>query len=144
MLREEKNKILIQIGKEKAIAELLWDEAPNICRRIWDSLPLESEGHHAKICNHELMFMIPLTIERENLKPVTVGDVGWWDVRSLVNIWYDDPGPNGPLAPTALFGRIKSNLEGIAREAAKIWVKPGVKIRMERYNKAQGSSINER
>lgn len=144
MLREEKNKILIRIGKEKAVAELLWDEAPNICQRIWDNLPLESYGHHSKLCNHEVIFMLPLMIERENLKPVTVGAVGWWDVRSAVNIWYDDPGPNGPLGPTALFARIKSNLEGIAREAAKIWVKSGVKIRMERYDRAEGSSINER
>lgn len=144
MSSEEKKDILIQIGREKAIAELLWNEAPGICKTIWESLPLESDGHHAKLCNHEVIFMLPLMIERENLKPVTVGAVGWWDVRSAVNIWYDDPGPTGPLGPTALFARIRSNLEGIAREAAKIWVRPGVRIRMEKYYQTERSHTNGR
>jgi len=133
MSKEKARKIIIQIGNEKAIATLLWDEAPTICSRIWENLPLESTTHSAKVCNHELIFMLPLVIERENLKPVTIGDVGWWDVRSAVNIWFDDPGPAGPLGPTALFAKITDNLEGLGREAMKVWAKPGVRVKLTRF-----------
>ena len=133
MVNQNAKKIVFQVGNEKAVATLLWDEAPNICSKIWESLPLESSTHSAKVCNHELIMMLPLVIERENLKPVTVGDVGWWDVRSAVNIWFDDPGPAGPLGNTALFAKITDNLEGLAREAMKIWIKPGVRVKMTRF-----------
>lgn len=132
MEKEKPKKIVIQVGNEKAVATLLWDEAPTICSKIWENLPLEGSTHLAKICNHEIIFMLPLVIERENLKPVTIGDVGWWDVRSAVNIWFDDPGPAGPLGPTALFAKITDNLEGLSREAMKVWAKPGVRVKMTR------------
>lgn len=130
MLKEKAKKLLIELGNEKAVATLLWDEAPTICSKIWENLPLESSTTMAKICNHELIFMLPLVIERENLKPVTVGDLGWWDVRSSVNLWFGDPGPAGPLGPTALFAKVTENLEGLAREAKKVWTKPGVRVKI--------------
>jgi len=42
----DERKLMIEIGEEKAIAKLLWDEAPRICQALWDSLPLESTAHH--------------------------------------------------------------------------------------------------
>jgi len=125
-------KIIIQVGTEKAEATLLWEEAPNICKKIWENLPIRSSGTHAKVCNHELIFMLPFMMERENMQKVRPGAVGWWDVRSAVNIWYDDPGPAGPLGPTALFAIVTKNLEGIAREIRKAWIKPGVMVKLER------------
>lgn len=129
---EKAKKIVIQYGNERAVATLLWDEAPTICSKIWESLPLESQATLAKVCNHEIIFMLPLVIERENLKPVTIGDVGWWDVRSAVNIWFADSGPAGPLGLTALFAKVTENLEGLARESMKVWTKPGVRVKLTR------------
>ncbi len=133
MAKEKTKKIVIQVGNEKAVATLLWDEAPNICSKIWENLPIESTVHSAKVCNHELIIMLPLTIERENLKPVTVGDVGWWDVRSAINIWFDDPGPNGPLGLTALFAKITDNLEGLSREGMKVWAKQAARVKITKF-----------
>jgi len=124
--------VVLRIGREEVLIQLLWDQAPGICSKLWESLPLETTAHLAKVCNHELIFMLPFVAERENLQPVQPGSVGWWDVRSAVNIWFDDPGPNGPLGPTALIGRVVANLEGLAREALKVWARPGLRIRLEK------------
>ncbi len=132
MTEAKEKKLIIHVGGERAEAKLLWDDAPNICKKLWDNLPIVASGTHAKVCNHELMFMLPFVMNRENLQPVTPGGVGFWDVRSMVNIWYDDPGPIGPLGPTALFAVVTKNLEGIGREIAKSWVKPGVPVKLER------------
>ena len=125
-------RISIQVGTEKAEAKLLWDDAPNICKAIWEHLPILSSGTHAKICNHELMFMLPFVVDRENLQEVTPGCVGLWDVRNMVNLWYGDPGPIGPLGLTALFAVVTKNLEGLGREIAKCWNSPGAVVRIER------------
>jgi len=131
MAEKKQEKLVIQVGSEKAEAMLLWEDAPNICRAIWEHLPIQSSGTHAKICNHELMFMLPFVVDRENLQQVKPGCVGLWDTRNMVNIWYDDPGPIGPLGPTALFAVVTKNLEGIGREIAKSWNKPGVLVKFE-------------
>ena len=83
MEKEKEKKIVIHLGNEKVVATLLWDEAPTICRSIWENLPLESTAHSAKICNHELIIMLPLVIEDENLKSVIIGDVGGWDAKTF-------------------------------------------------------------
>jgi hypothetical protein len=118
----------IQLGNEIAECELLWDQAPNICNTIWSRLPLESFVTHAKICSHEIIFMLPFMMEGENMKIPKIGEVGWWGKRSCVNLWYKDPGPLGPLGPTALFGKVTNNLEGIEQEAKMVWAKAGKKI----------------
>lgn len=123
-------KIIIEIGSEKVTVQLLWDEAPNLCSNIWENLPIESDVHMAKICNHELMIQLPFNAPSENLKPVIPGSVGWWDIRQNINIWFDDPGPNGPLDFTALFGKVVDNLEGLSKEGLKVWAKPGVRVKI--------------
>jgi hypothetical protein len=135
MVQEMRNKLLITVGNETAEAELLWSDAPNICKKLWENLPIRARGTHAKVCNHELMFMLPFPMARENLQQVTPGAVGWWDAQFVVNLWYDDPGPNGPLGPTALFAVVTKNLEGIGREIKKTWIKPGIEILLEKGTK---------
>jgi hypothetical protein len=129
-MAEKKRKLLIEAGDEKIVVELLWDDAPNFCKELWSRLPLTSHVGVAKICSHELMIMGPMVMPPENTKEKPVpGDVGWWDWRSNINIWYDDLGPLGPLGPTAChFGRVTKNLEGAGRIAARNWVRGGEKI----------------
>ena len=45
---EKAKKIAIQYGNEKAVATLLWDKAPTICSKIWESLPPGKPGHPGK------------------------------------------------------------------------------------------------
>ncbi len=125
-------KMLMEIGTEKMVVELLWDQAPNICQKIWDNLPLETDAHMAKVCNHEFMIQLPFNAPRENMQTVIPGSLGWWDSRQNVNIWFDNPGPNGPLGLTALFGKIVTNIEGMHREGKKVWAKPGTRVKFSR------------
>ena len=104
----DKRKLLIEVGGEKATVKLLWSEAPQICQTLWDSLPLESTAHHAKLCNHEYMAQLRLEAPAENFKEVRIGDLGWWERKQTLNLWYDDPGPNGPLGPTCRFRNLNS------------------------------------
>jgi hypothetical protein len=134
MENRNKRAVTIQLGSESAEFELLWDKAPSICEALWSRLPIESFVTPAKICSSEIIFMLPYVAEGENIGWPKVGDVAWWVRRSSINIWYNDPGPLGPLAPTAIFGRVTNNLEGIEREARKIWAKPGTKILLSRRN----------
>lgn len=131
-MEEVARDIVIEIGGEKAVVRLLWEEAPNLCRMIWENLPLESDAHIAKVCNHEFMIQLPFNAPRENMKPVTPASVGWWDNRQNINIWFGDPGPNGPLGLTALFGMVKDNLEGLAKVGLATWAKPGTRVRIYR------------
>jgi hypothetical protein len=128
----DKRKLLIEVGGEKAIVELLWGEAPQICQALWDSLPLESTAHHAKLCNHEYMAQLRLEAPAENFQEVRIGDLGWWERLQTLNLWYDDPGPNGPLGPTCRFGVVESNLEGLAKVARQIWETSGQRIRLSK------------
>lgn len=119
----------IEIGEEKIKVKLLWEDAPNICQILWDNLPLESSATLAKICNHEFMIQLPFNAPLENIQPSIPGSVGWWPVRQNVNIWFGDLGPTGPLGPTALFGQIVDNIEGLFSVAVKTWRKPGTRVK---------------
>lgn len=123
-----KGNLILEFGEEVSEIELFWNAAPNICEQIWSHLPIESFVTPAKVCGNEIIFMLPFTVGRENLQIPKIGDVGWWDKRVCVNIWYGDPGPIGPLGPTALFGRVSDNLEGIARQAHKNWIDAGTRM----------------
>lgn len=125
--------MVLEIGNEKVLVQLLWDQAPNICKKIWDNMPIETDAHMAKVCNHEFMIQLPFNCVRENIQTVVPGTLGWWDSRQNVNIWFDDPGPNGPLGLTAAFGKVIDNIEGLAREGKKVWAKPGTRVRFFRY-----------
>lgn len=125
-------KVVVEIGNEKVIVKLLWDEAPNICKKIWDNLPIETDAHMAKVCNHEFMIHLPFNAPRENMQKVVPGTLGWWDNRQNVNIWFGDPGPNGPLGLTAAFGKVIDNIEGLAREGLKVWAKAGTRVKFYR------------
>ena len=125
----EMSTLRIKIGGEIVKAELQEKEAPQTCRIIKEFAPLEGKLTHAKICDHEVYFQVPFFIdEKENPKIPKVGDIGFWNVRQTICIWYDNM---QPLGPTNLFARITDNLEGFQREAQKVWLKQGTRIRFE-------------
>jgi hypothetical protein len=75
------------------------------------------------------MVQLPFNAPLENIQPSVPGSVGWWPVRQNVNIWFGDLGPTGPLGPTALFGQIVDNIEGLFSIAVKTWRKPGTRVK---------------
>jgi len=118
--------ITILIGKEESTAELLTDLAPKTCRIIEDALPLTGILSHAKLVDREVFFQVPFFIdESENVKLSEKGDLAYWNARQTVCIFFDDI---VPLGPVTTFGRITGNLEGLQREAAGVWEKPGKRI----------------
>src|ERR1041384_85604 len=54
---------------ESAVAELLDDEAPGICRRVWEWLPLQGKSTHAMYSGAEVFLMLdhPEPLPAENL-----------------------------------------------------------------------------
>ena len=120
-------KIAINLGNERAIAVLLDNEAPKTCNAIWNCLTWEADVHHARICKNELIFMMPAIVDMENPAFPVPGDIGYWCSRQCVNIWYDEM---QPLAKTNLFAKIVENLEGLKKEAKRVFQRPGSKIKV--------------
>jgi hypothetical protein len=124
-----RKEITILIGTEMCTAELLTDLAPRTCRIIEEALPLAGILSHAKLVDREVFFQVPFFIdEPENLKLSEKGDLAFWNGRQTLCIFFDDMVPLGPV-PT--FGRITGNLEGLQREAAEVWEKPGKRITLK-------------
>jgi len=118
--------LTIIIGKEEVTAELLTQAAPRMCEIIARALPLEGLLTHAKLVDREVFFQLPFFIDAaENAKWSEKGDLAFWNGRQSLCIFYDDC---VPLGNTPTFARVTQNLEGLAREAAEVWDKPGKRI----------------
>lgn len=118
--------ICIRIGNEECTAELLTDLAPRTCRIIEEALPLTGILTHAKLVDREVFFQVPFFIdEQENVRVSEKGDLGFWNGRQTLCIFFDDMIPLGPIAT---FGKLTGNIEGFQREAAEAWEKPGKRI----------------
>ncbi|MBN2441565.1 MAG: DUF3830 family protein [Spirochaetales bacterium] len=127
------DQLKITIGNEIVKAKFLDKEAPNVCNVIREHCPLEGKLNHAKICNNEVFFQVPFFMdEKENFKLPEVGEIGFWNVRQTICIWYDDM---KPLGPTICFAKITDNIEGFQKEAEKNWEKQGTSIKLEMMNK---------
>ncbi|HDR15192.1 MAG TPA: DUF3830 family protein [Desulfobacteraceae bacterium] len=123
------DQLKITIGNEIVRARLLEEEAPNVCKVIKKHCPLQGKLNHAKICDNEVFFQAPFFIEeKENFQLPQAGDIGFWNVRQTICVWYDDM---KPLGPTICFARIIDNLKGFQKEARKTWEKQGTKIEFQ-------------
>jgi hypothetical protein len=123
-------RIKIQVGDEVAIAELVEDKAPNTCAYIWSQLPIEGRATSAKICDNELMLLVPFTIEeKENPKIPEPGDLGFWATRPQIDIWFDK---TTPLGPTNHWATIVENLDGLARAGRLTWHRQGMRMHIDK------------
>ncbi len=118
--------VVIVIGKEVCGAELLTEDAPNICRVIEDALPLSGPLGHGKLVDNEVFFLVPFFIDQpENLVLSKKGDLVFANIGPSICIFYDEMHPFFPLCT---FARITKNMEGFQREAADVWKNPGKTI----------------
>ena len=130
-------KVLIEIGKEKAIAKL-YDTSPKFAQAIWDILPTEGPASHAKTSGGEIMWPIPLytagIIPPEG-KPTILknGHIGYWSMRGTICIFYDELTPFMVEKPSLPVGEVIENLEGLQREGRKLWEYQGKTVKMSRY-----------
>jgi len=121
-------KVTLKVGQEIATMVLLEDEAPRTCRRFLQCLPIKSQMIHAKFAGPEIMIKVPFFSDLEN--PATRQDPG--------NVCLNDPSQTmcvfsdavPGMGPCTLFGKIISNLEGIAKEGRKAWGQGGAPVEM--------------
>lgn len=93
--------------------DLLEDEAPGICARLRSVLPLDGTMVHAKFAGEETIVMVPFFAEQENPKlDVIAGDLGYYPGRQTICLFY---GETRPFGEVSYFGRVRSNLDGLAR-----------------------------
>jgi len=52
-------RLTFPVAKESVIAELLDDEAPNVCDLVWKMLPVEARAIHGMYSGSEVFVMVP-------------------------------------------------------------------------------------
>jgi hypothetical protein len=82
---------------ESVTAELLDDEAPSVCRAVWDALPLETDVTHAMYSGQEVYVLLkPLDTPHENLTQIPLPG----------ELLYFTEGPTSVLAGGKTIGEI--------------------------------------
>jgi len=110
--------VTMKIGGRTITAELLEDEAPNVCAAFADSLPCESFSTHAKFAGEELIIMVPFYSNAENeILNVKAGDIGYYPGRQTICIFY---GGVTPFGKVSLFARVVEGLPGLKSVGQKI------------------------
>ena len=135
-------RIEITLGNARATAELLEDEAPETCRKVWSMLPVNGPAMHSAESGREVFVQLPsgTTIEAENQtiyqipsdvfvyhKPVIFIEPKWplhERVRPVLGWVYEKDTqiqsyPGGPL-PVNLFARIVEGLDRLGDEAPRM------------------------
>ena len=122
-------KLKITIGDVAVRANLLLKKAPKMIKAL-ESLPLEGKLNHSKICDNEVILQVPGIIDhKENMVNPTAGDLGYWNLRQTITIWYDK---TVPLSKANLWAQIiPEDLPKFAAEAKKVWKQSGTFMKIE-------------
>jgi hypothetical protein len=118
----------LRVGDEVATITLFEDKAPQTCKRLLESLPLESTAIIAKVAGLEIMMRIPFFLDTGGENETTAqeaGNVCFVPGAQNVCVFCEKlPG----LGPCSWIGRITENLEGIQKEARKCRKKQGAEV----------------
>ncbi len=100
-------KIKISAKDFEVTANLLEDERPQTCDKIWKALPLKGK---ASLYKEEIYFDIPVDIEPEEATPNTEkGDVSYWPEGPAFCVFF---GESQPVSPVNTFARIVDDVDG--------------------------------
>lgn len=120
----------IQVGEALAVAELLDNDAPNICRAFWDSLPVNGFTMNAKFAGQELIVMLPFFAEPENeILDVVAGDIGYYPGRQTACIFY---GETMPFGKVSVYAKVVEGLDQLLRVSPEVVAKGSVPIGLRR------------
>jgi len=117
--------IVIEFNRHTLTGALLDDLAPEICRRIWQQLPLEGETTNATWCGEMLHLWVEIAgpEQAENVAQLdNPGDILFipqWKGLGFVYGQARMQGPSGPI-PVPRVGRIRGDLTSLAEFAHKI------------------------
>ena len=135
-------RFMINVGGTRAIAELLEREAPRLSQRMWENLPVESFGVHAKFAGHEMIVMVPFYAEPENeLLDVQPGDIGYYPGRQTICIFYGDTRPFGFVS---VFARVVERLDELQATGERVLRAGIVLARLERVEEDSNAISDER
>jgi len=136
-------RITINLGKARATAELLDDDAPKTCELVWSMLPVEGRTGHTMESGKEVFMDLDgktrITPENQTIHEIP-GDVVIYlkptipppslSPRPVISFTYERDAQirslHGPL-PVNLFARITSGLKELGDEA--------IRMRREGYEK---------
>src|SRR3954469_11524212 len=122
-------RFVINVGGTRAIAELLEQEAPTISRCIWENLPVDSFGVHAKFAGQEMIVMVPFYSEAENeILNVKPGDIGYYPGRQTICIFYGDTEPFGHVS---VFAKVTEGLDVLKTWGAEILQVGSIGVQMQ-------------
>ena len=123
-------RFVINIGGTRVIAELLEKEAPTLSNCIWQNLPVQSFGVHAKFAGREMIVMVPFYAEPENeILNVQPGDVAYYPGRQTICIFYGDTMPFGKVS---VFARIVERLDDLKTTGDRLLNEGIIPARLER------------
>jgi hypothetical protein len=109
--------------------DLLRESAPGICAALESVLPVEGTMVHAKFAGEETIVMVPFFAGQENGKlDVVAGDLGYYPGRQTICLFY---GETQPFGEVSFFGRVSSNLEGLARCGRRLLETGHLPVRLE-------------
>jgi hypothetical protein len=134
----------IQIGSEQVTAEMLDNEAPRTCEAFWNSLPMESDLHHAKYAGAQIYFMCPRPILDE-WPPVegkvqvwqgNAGQVCWYQPKQFIAILYGEL--EHEEVDVSVFAKIiEQDLSKLRMIGRKCWLNPGNKVVVRKTKERQ-------
>ena len=120
--------VKITIGEEECQMLLFEDKAPNICKKMVESLPIKSNAILAKVAGSEIMIRTPFFFDgspENEIQAQQAGNVCYWPFSQNICIFCEElPG----LGAVSLIGKITGNLEGMVREAKKCRTKQGAEV----------------
>ena len=124
-------RIIIQIGDQIGLAELLEVIAPKTCEEICKLLPFEADLHYAKIAGEEIMSLVPIVLLHESnaivkVNDIKTGSIAYFPDRQMICIFYGKIQEED--AKVTIFARITENLEGIKKEGEKVRIYQGKKV----------------
>lgn len=116
-------KIEVKIGGRRAVVELLDQEAPVTCNKLWEILPVKSVTSNAKFVGDELIIMVPMMADDENQKKdVGRGDVGYYPMQQTLCFFF---GELRPFGFCNIVGKVTEGLDKLKEASIKI-VEEGV------------------
>jgi len=121
-------RLRMRIGEELAVIELFLDKAPNMCKKLLESLPIRSHAIIAKVAGLELMVRVPYFVDTDPENVITAQKPG--------NVCFNPDGQNvcifcaelRGLGPISWIGTIVENLPGVIKEAKKCMKKQGAEV----------------
>jgi hypothetical protein len=125
-------RIGIKIGEHKIVCDLLDEDAPRTCDKLWEVLPVKSVSTNAKFVGDELIVMVPFMADEENqLKDVGVGTVGYYPMQQTLCIFFGDLLPFGFCNIVAKVTEGLDGLKPVSEKIVRDGVLPAEVIRVE-------------